>query len=204
MLDLAAIATRIANARIAAGMTKAQLAAACERTKSMITRWEKGESAPTLEVMAVVAEVTNTSPEWLAFGAGSAAGSVQVLPVVVFAARDTRTTLGMHYLDSAVLFSEMGVRSTKDIFVLSKVENGIDPYPVGSGFIVDGAADDISSDGHYAVWRDGGASVVSVAFQEGRFDSVLVSSGTGARASSQRIGDIDVIGKVRGIIAPMT
>ncbi len=59
---------RIRQARRAADMTQRALAAALAVDQSTVARWEKGASAPGPDCIARIAQITMTSPEWLAFG----------------------------------------------------------------------------------------------------------------------------------------
>lgn len=62
------IGERIRQARRAANMTQHALAKAVAVDQSTVARWEKGASAPGSAPLARLADVTATSPEWLAFG----------------------------------------------------------------------------------------------------------------------------------------
>ena len=66
------IAARVRRARIAAGLSQANLAAAIGVRRSAVAQWENGHgTSPTPEHMAQVASKTGVQFEWLATGRGT-------------------------------------------------------------------------------------------------------------------------------------
>ena len=62
------LADRIKQVRHTAGLTQAELAEALGVSQPTVNRWETGETEPARTTLEQLAEVTGTTPEWLAFG----------------------------------------------------------------------------------------------------------------------------------------
>lgn len=64
------LSDRIKKARLGAKLTQAKLGLACGVRSQSVHAWEKGDAAPNHRSLRIIADVTNTTLEWLISGHG--------------------------------------------------------------------------------------------------------------------------------------
>jgi SOS-response transcriptional repressor LexA len=85
------IGKRIETARIAAGLDRNQLAAACGITYQAVQQWETGRTKPGAKALLNVARATNSNPGWLVEGKGTMATSLASEPKPLYTANTEPT-----------------------------------------------------------------------------------------------------------------
>lgn len=70
------VSERIRQARIASGLTQAELAQRLRVTQSTVNRWESGRHDPSRETVARIAEATDVTAQWLELGEAAAPDAV--------------------------------------------------------------------------------------------------------------------------------
>jgi transcriptional regulator with XRE-family HTH domain len=69
-VDIVGVGIRLAEARSALGLSKADLARAADVARSMVFYIEEGASVPSVEMAEALADALDVSPAWLAYGQG--------------------------------------------------------------------------------------------------------------------------------------
>lgn len=99
------VGSRIAKRRYQLGLTQDQIAALADRGRSAVAQWERDDCEPPLEILRKIADLLETTPQWLAFGGGDdapAANSPEALglvtvPEITFGATARERTILSHW-----------------------------------------------------------------------------------------------------------
>lgn len=90
-LVLVDFGARLRDARIARGISQAELGRLIGKSKQLVSAWENGAAEMTWTTLASCVKALNIDPNWLMFGVGSDRGSAHGLPhgtMVPFLTRD--------------------------------------------------------------------------------------------------------------------
>jgi transcriptional regulator with XRE-family HTH domain len=200
---------RLARLRDAAKLTQQQVADRCDRGRSAIAQWERDDSQPDYDMCETLAEILDTTPQYIAFGVTAEPKVVMpdadtmgfaIVNEIIFGDKPTDVSDGAKWaVPVQWLKAEMQVVKP-DALAMYKVEAQSGPYEYGDRAIVDRAQTRISPPGHFLLWDGVGpmvAHVSAVPGGAGRKTMARVSGVTGDYEIDAE--KLHIIGKVKGV-----